>query len=96
MDYGVLRLRPDKRRARVQGPVWVRASIRLALADVDRLGRVHIKQFPSHESTVPFVWDDAGTRYDMALAAGVTGVDFDDDTFLAARLGFAVVETVHP
>jgi hypothetical protein len=49
-------------------------------------------QFPSHVSTVPFVWNYAGTRYNMALTAGVTGVDFDDDTFLAPRLGFAVLE----
>jgi hypothetical protein len=28
----------------------------------------------------------------MTFAAGVTGVDFDDDTFLAPRLGYAVVE----
>jgi hypothetical protein len=48
--------------------------------------------FPSHVSTVPFVWDYVGTRYDMTFAAGVTGVDFDDDTFLAPRLGYAVVE----
>ena len=40
-------------------------------------------QFPSHVSTVPFVWDCTGTRYDMTFAAGVTGVDFDDDKFLA-------------
>ena len=28
----------------------------------------------------------------MTFAAGVTGVDFDDDTFLAPRLWYAVVE----
>lgn len=53
-------------------------------------------QFPSHVSTVPFVWDCTGTRYDMTFAAGVTGVDFDDDKFLAPRLGFAVAETPCP
>ncbi len=40
-------------------------------------------QFPSHVSTVPFVWEYFGTRHDMAFAAGVTGIDFDDDKFLA-------------
>jgi hypothetical protein len=50
-------------------------------------------RFPSHVSTVPFVWDYLGTRHNMAFAAGVTGVDFDEDTFLAPRLGFAVAET---
>jgi hypothetical protein len=50
-------------------------------------------EFPSHVSTVPFVWDDAGIRHDMTLAAGVTGIDFDVDTFLTPRLGFAVAET---
>jgi hypothetical protein len=50
-------------------------------------------QFPSHVSKVPFVWDYVGTRYDMAFTAGVIGVDFDDDKFLAPRLGFAVAET---
>lgn len=52
--------------------------------------------FPSHISGVPFVWDDDGTRHDMTLAAGITGVDFDDDTFLAPRLGFAVTEARDP
>lgn len=51
-------------------------------------------EFPSHVSTVPFVWDYApdDARYDMAFVAGVTGVDYDDDTFLSPRLGFAVAE----
>jgi hypothetical protein len=53
-------------------------------------------QFPSHVSKVPFVWDYYGTQYDMAFAAGITGVDFDDDKFLAPRLGFAVAETPCP
>jgi hypothetical protein len=48
---------------------------------------------PAHVSTVPFVWDDAGTRRDMTLASGVTSIDFDLDIFLAPRLGFAVAET---
>lgn len=55
-------------------------------------GGYRTNMFPSHVSTVPFVWDYFGTRYDMTFAAGVTGVDFDDDTFLAPRLGYAVVE----
>jgi hypothetical protein len=50
-------------------------------------------QFPSHVSTVPFVWEYADTRHDMTLAAGVTGVDYDDDAYLAPRLGFAVAAT---
>jgi len=61
-----------------------------------RGGGYRTNQFPSHVSKVPFVWDYAGTRHDMAFTAGVTGVDFDDDTFLAPRLGFAVTETVRP
>jgi Domain of unknown function (DUF4419) len=48
--------------------------------------------FPSHVSKVQFVWDEDGTWHDMTLAAGITGVDLDDDTFLAPRLGFAVTE----
>jgi hypothetical protein len=48
-------------------------------------------QFPSHISKVPFVWDYMGKKIDMAFAAGVTGVDYDD-TFLSPRLGFAVIE----
>jgi hypothetical protein len=56
-------------------------------------GRYTTNQFPSHVSTVPFVWDDADTRHDMTLAAGVTGVDFDNDCFLCPRLGYAVAET---
>jgi len=54
-------------------------------------GGYKTNQFPSHVSKVPFVWDYFGTRYDMAFAAGITGVDYDDD-FLSPRLGFAVVE----
>jgi hypothetical protein len=50
-------------------------------------------QFPSHISKVPFVWEYEGTRHDMALAAGVTGVDYEDDAYLAPRLGFAVAAT---
>jgi hypothetical protein len=49
-------------------------------------------QFPSHVSKVPFVWDYVGTRHEMTLAAGITGVDFDDGRFLAPRLGYAVAE----
>ena len=49
-------------------------------------------QFPSHLSKVPFVWDYFGTLYNMAFAAGITGVDFDDDAFLTPRLGYAVAE----
>lgn len=44
-------------------------------------------RFPSHVSTLPFIWHCFGTRYNMVFAVGVTGVDFDDDTFLAPRLG---------
>jgi Domain of unknown function (DUF4419) len=50
-------------------------------------------QFPAHLSTVPFVWDYYDTLYAMAFASGITGVDFDDDTYLAPRLGFAVAQT---
>jgi hypothetical protein len=50
------------------------------------------KQFPSHVSTVPFTWDYFGKRYDMKLAAGITGVDLHNDACLAPRLGYAVVE----
>jgi len=56
-------------------------------------GGYKTNQFPSHVTKVPFVWDHAGTRRDMTLAAGITGVDLDDNTFLAPRLGFAVTET---
>ena len=59
-------------------------------------GGYETNDFPSHVSKVPFVWDDDGTRHDMALVAGITGVDFDDDAFLAPRLGFAVAETTGP
>jgi len=55
-------------------------------------GGYKTNQFPSHVSRVPFVWDYFGTRYDMAFAAGITGVDYDDNNFLSPRLGFAVVE----
>lgn len=48
-------------------------------------------KFPSHITKVPFVWDYMGNKINMAFAAGVTGVDYDD-TFLSPRLGFAVVE----
>jgi Domain of unknown function (DUF4419) len=57
-----------------------------------RGGGYRTNMFPSHVSTVPFVWDYLGALYNMTFAAGVTGVDFDDDTFLAPRLGYAVVE----
>lgn len=54
-------------------------------------GGYRTNEFPSHVSKVPFVWDYFGTRYNMAFAAGVIGVDYDD-SFLSPRLGFAVVE----
>jgi hypothetical protein len=54
-------------------------------------GGFRTNEFPTHISRVPFVWEYLGTRIDMAFAAGVTGVDYDD-TFLSPRLGFAVVE----
>jgi hypothetical protein len=41
---------------------------------------------------VPFVWDYDDSLYSMTFAAGITGVDVDDDTFLTPRLGFVVVE----
>ena len=54
-------------------------------------GGFKTNEFPSHISRVNFVWDYYGDRYNMAFAAGVTGVDYDD-AFLSPRLGFAVVE----
>lgn len=48
--------------------------------------------FPSHVSTVPFVWEYFGRNIDMTLAAGILGVDHADNHFLAPRLGFAVAE----
>jgi hypothetical protein len=54
-------------------------------------GGYKTNKFPSHVTKVPFVWDYFGTRHNMAFAAGVTGVDYDDN-FLSPRLGFAVVE----
>jgi hypothetical protein len=52
---------------------------------------IETNMFPSHISTVPFVWEYFGRNIDMTFAAGVTGVDYDG-TFLAPRLGFAVAE----
>lgn len=54
-------------------------------------GGYRTNKFPSHVTKVPFVWDYLGTNYEMALVAGVTGVDFEEE-FLSPRLGFAVIE----
>lgn len=54
-------------------------------------GGFSTNEFPSHVTRVPFVWNYLGTEFDMAFAAGITGVD-DEDGFLTPRLGFAVVE----
>jgi hypothetical protein len=58
----------------------------------DRRHGYPTNQFPSHLSTVPFVWDYFDTLYSMKFAAGITGVDYDDDTYLAPQLGFVVAE----
>ncbi len=47
--------------------------------------------FPTHYRKVPFVWAYFGRKIDMAFAAGIAGVDYEDG-FLAPRLGFSVVE----
>jgi len=57
----------------------------------DRRHGYPTNQFPSHLSTVPFVWDYLDSRYSMKFAAGITGVDYDD-TYLAPQLGFVVAE----
>jgi hypothetical protein len=49
-------------------------------------------EYPSHLSQVPFIWDCLGRKIPMTIAAGVIGVDFVDDTFLAPKLGFVVAE----
>lgn len=54
-------------------------------------GGYRTNQFPAHVSKVPFIWDYYGTKYEMAFAAGVTSVGFEDE-FLTPKLGFAVVE----
>jgi hypothetical protein len=43
-------------------------------------------QFPSHIKHGFVRVDDAGTLHNMTFAAGVTGVDFDDDRFLAPAM----------
>lgn len=58
---------------------------------LDGWGGYQTNAFPSHVTKVPFVWDYMGNKINMAFAAGVTGVDYDD-SFLNPRLGFAVVE----
>jgi hypothetical protein len=56
-----------------------------------RYGGYQTNEFPSHVSKVPFIWNYFGTEYQMAFAAGVTGVAYDNE-FLSPRLGFAVAE----
>jgi hypothetical protein len=53
---------------------------------------VSVSYFPSHVSTVPFKWVYYGEEIGMTFAAGITGVDYSDEHFLAPRLGFAVIE----
>jgi hypothetical protein len=57
-----------------------------------RLRGYKTNHFPSHLSMVPFVWDYFDTLYNMTFAAGITGVDYDDDTYLAPELGFVVAD----
>jgi hypothetical protein len=77
------------------GPMFKRLFDWRSLTSAE-LGGYATNQFPSHVSKLPFVWDCAGTRIDMTLAAGVTGVDYDDDAYLTPRLGFVVAETPSP
>ena len=56
-----------------------------------KFGGYETNMFPSHVSTVPFVWRYMDRRYDMCFAAGLLGVD-DTDGFLSPQLGFAVLE----
>jgi hypothetical protein len=49
-------------------------------------------EFPAHVSVVPFVWEYFGDKFPMSFFAGITGVDYSDDTFLQPRLGYGVVE----
>lgn len=72
---------PDQRRPDAKG------ALRSALTESDGWGSCCTNQIPSDVNKVPFVWDDSGTQCKMAFAAGVTGVDFDDDTFLALGSG---------
>ncbi len=60
------------------------------------LTEMGISEFPSHISTVPFIWDRGGSQsHRLVLLGGITGVDFDDNKYLTPRLGFAVAE-VYP
>ncbi|MFH9351319.1 DUF4419 domain-containing protein [Kitasatospora sp. NPDC017646] len=53
-----------------------------------------VNDFPSHLSTVPFVWECAGAERPMAFVAGVLAVERDGE-FLRPRLGHAVLERVN-
>jgi hypothetical protein len=59
---------------------------------LNEYGGFETNQFPAHVTRVPFTWDYFGTKIPMAFAAGVTGVDYVDETFLRPGLGYAVVE----
>ncbi|MFF2077486.1 DUF4419 domain-containing protein [Kitasatospora sp. NPDC058162] len=50
-----------------------------------------VNDFPSHLSTVPFVWDLLGVERSMVLVGGVLGIERDGE-FLRPRLGHAVLE----
>ncbi|MFI9365425.1 DUF4419 domain-containing protein [Kitasatospora sp. NPDC053057] len=50
-----------------------------------------VNDFPSHLSTVPFVWECLGVERPMAFIAGVLGIERDGE-FLRPRLGHAVLE----
>ncbi|MFD5463309.1 DUF4419 domain-containing protein [Kitasatospora sp. NPDC127059] len=50
-----------------------------------------VNDFPSHLSTVPFVWDRLGVERSMIFVGGVLGIERDGE-FLRPRLGHAVLE----
>ncbi|HJD81095.1 DUF4419 domain-containing protein [Kitasatospora aureofaciens] len=52
-----------------------------------------VNDFPSHLSTVPFVWECLGVERPMAFVGGVLGIERDGE-FLRPRLGHAVLERV--
>ncbi|MEV7601827.1 DUF4419 domain-containing protein [Kitasatospora sp. NPDC089797] len=50
-----------------------------------------VSDFPSHLSTVPFVWDHLGVERSMLFVGGVLGIEWDGE-YVRPRLGNAVLE----
>jgi hypothetical protein len=55
-------------------------------------GGYSLNEFPAHVSVVPFLWKYFGQSIPMTFFAGITGVDYAEDTFLQPRLGYGVAE----